>query len=222
MAHTPRRRHRDFFSRLHVSYVCDTARSGLPKRSSNLNTFRRFSGLYNPKNIMPEPGACVINNRAFFVFGSLVAFYIPMIIMVVTYALTVQVSRTRSFNCYDIFCLFFFPSIFLLPRSDAPRPQSYKICSYNLSVHCGRMILRVPRRIRFGRPPRAITIARTTTRRVKSRTNFSNHTVKCTGRRETVLGFFFFSSRQMSVNEMINERLKEPGEFRFNIFHYVP
>ncbi|KAF0770415.1 5-hydroxytryptamine receptor 2A [Aphis craccivora] len=47
-------------------------------------------GLYNPKNIMPDPGVCVINNRAFFVFGSLVAFYIPMIIMVVTYALTVQ------------------------------------------------------------------------------------------------------------------------------------
>ncbi|XP_050431907.1 5-hydroxytryptamine receptor 2C isoform X2 [Adelges cooleyi] len=53
-------------------------------------------GLYNPKNIMPEPGMCVINNRAFFVFGSLVAFYIPMIIMVVTYALTVQLLRKKA------------------------------------------------------------------------------------------------------------------------------
>lgn len=56
-----------------------------------------FTGLYNPKNIMPDPGVCVINNRAFFVFGSLVAFYIPMIIMVVTYALTVQVSSMKFF-----------------------------------------------------------------------------------------------------------------------------
>ncbi|VVC29248.1 G protein-coupled receptor, rhodopsin-like,GPCR, rhodopsin-like, 7TM [Cinara cedri] len=53
-------------------------------------------GLYNPKNIMPDPGLCVINNRAFFVFGSLVAFYIPMIIMVVTYALTVQLLRKKA------------------------------------------------------------------------------------------------------------------------------
>ncbi|KAL0281669.1 UNVERIFIED_CONTAM: hypothetical protein PYX00_002585 [Menopon gallinae] len=50
-------------------------------------------GLMNPSNIMPHPNICVINNRAFFVFGSLVAFYIPMVIMVVTYALTVQLLR---------------------------------------------------------------------------------------------------------------------------------
>lgn len=63
------------------------------------NFFFFSAGLYNPKNIMPYPGLCVINNRAFFVFGSLVAFYIPMIIMVVTYALTVQVSfATRPNN----------------------------------------------------------------------------------------------------------------------------
>lgn len=52
-----------------------------------------FSGLLNPHNIMPQPDMCVINNRAFFVFGSLVAFYIPMVIMVVTYVLTVQLLR---------------------------------------------------------------------------------------------------------------------------------
>jgi len=57
-----------------------------------------FTGLSNAKNIMPDPGVCVINNRAFFVFGSLVAFYIPMIIMVVTYALTVQVSSRGVFK----------------------------------------------------------------------------------------------------------------------------
>lgn len=45
---------------------------------------------------MPEPYQCVINNRAFFVFGSLVAFYIPMFMMVVTYALTVQLLRKKA------------------------------------------------------------------------------------------------------------------------------
>lgn len=45
---------------------------------------------------MPESKACVINNRAFFVFGSLVAFYIPMVMMVITYALTVQLLRKKA------------------------------------------------------------------------------------------------------------------------------
>lgn len=45
---------------------------------------------------MPEPRTCVINNRAFFVFGSLVAFYVPMVIMVVTYSLTVQLLRKKA------------------------------------------------------------------------------------------------------------------------------
>lgn len=45
---------------------------------------------------MPEPKSCVINNRAFFVFGSLIAFYMPMVIMVVTYALTVQLLRKKA------------------------------------------------------------------------------------------------------------------------------
>lgn len=45
---------------------------------------------------MPKPNECVINNRAFFVFGSLVAFYMPMVVMVVTYALTVQLLRKKA------------------------------------------------------------------------------------------------------------------------------
>lgn len=55
-----------------------------------------FLGLINSENIMPKPGVCVINNRAFFVFGSLVAFYIPMIVMVGTYVLTVQLLRKKA------------------------------------------------------------------------------------------------------------------------------
>ncbi|XP_044577918.1 5-hydroxytryptamine receptor 2B isoform X1 [Cotesia glomerata] len=53
-------------------------------------------GLTNPMNIMPRPDICMINNRAFFVFGSLVAFYIPMIVMVITYVLTVQLLRKKA------------------------------------------------------------------------------------------------------------------------------
>ncbi|CAK9819135.1 5-hydroxytryptamine receptor 2B [Anthophora quadrimaculata] len=53
-------------------------------------------GIINPRNIMPRPGTCVINNRAFFVFGSLIAFYIPMIVMVATYILTVQLLRQKA------------------------------------------------------------------------------------------------------------------------------
>ncbi|XP_050745474.1 uncharacterized protein LOC108032927 isoform X2 [Drosophila biarmipes] len=53
-------------------------------------------GLVNEKNIMPEHNICVINNRAFFVFGSLVAFYIPMLMMVTTYALTIPLLRKKA------------------------------------------------------------------------------------------------------------------------------
>lgn len=53
-------------------------------------------GIINHENIMPEPRRCVINNRAFFVFGSLVAFYMPMLIMVVSYSLTVQLLRKKA------------------------------------------------------------------------------------------------------------------------------
>jgi len=45
---------------------------------------------------MPEHNVCVINNRAFFVFGSLVAFYIPMLMMVTTYALTIPLLRKKA------------------------------------------------------------------------------------------------------------------------------
>lgn len=45
---------------------------------------------------MPDPKKCVINNRAFFVLGSLIAFYIPMTVMMVSYALTVQLLRNKA------------------------------------------------------------------------------------------------------------------------------
>lgn len=65
-------------------------------RYINSNELCYVAGVHNPLNIMPEPQLCVINNRTFWVFGSLVAFYIPMVIMVVTYALTVQLLRRKA------------------------------------------------------------------------------------------------------------------------------
>ena len=52
-------------------------------------------GLIDPSNIMIGD-QCVINNRGFAFFGSLAAFYIPMIIMVVSYALTVHLLRNKA------------------------------------------------------------------------------------------------------------------------------
>uniref|UniRef100_A0A2A4JG34 G-protein coupled receptors family 1 profile domain-containing protein n=1 Tax=Heliothis virescens TaxID=7102 RepID=A0A2A4JG34_HELVI len=45
---------------------------------------------------MPTPDLCVINNRLFWIFGSLVAFYIPMLTMVVSFALTVQLLKRQA------------------------------------------------------------------------------------------------------------------------------
>lgn len=45
---------------------------------------------------MPQDRVCMINNRAFYVFGSLVAFYVPMLMMVTTYALTVQLLSKKA------------------------------------------------------------------------------------------------------------------------------
>jgi len=53
-------------------------------------------GITDPDNIMPAEGQCVINNRWFFALGSLAAFYLPMIPMVGTYILTVQLLRKKA------------------------------------------------------------------------------------------------------------------------------
>nr|AGL76443.1 serotonin receptor [Manduca sexta] len=53
-------------------------------------------GLINRTNIMPTEDLCVINNRLFWIFGSLVAFYIPMLMMVVSFALTVQLLKRQA------------------------------------------------------------------------------------------------------------------------------
>ena len=52
-------------------------------------------GLLDEQNIRIGD-QCVINNRGFAFFGSLAAFYVPMIIMVVSYALTVHLLRKKA------------------------------------------------------------------------------------------------------------------------------
>ncbi|CAL1288530.1 unnamed protein product [Larinioides sclopetarius] len=52
--------------------------------------------MFDPTNIQPSRGSCAINNRFFFIFGSMFAFYIPMIIMVVTYVLTVRLLQRKA------------------------------------------------------------------------------------------------------------------------------
>lgn len=55
-----------------------------------------LAGSIDVQNIIPQRNVCTINNKQFFVYGSLVAFYIPMVIMVSTYALTVQLLRKKA------------------------------------------------------------------------------------------------------------------------------
>lgn len=52
-------------------------------------------GMIDESNIMIGD-QCVINNRGFAFFGSLATFYIPMIIMFVSYALTVHLLRSKA------------------------------------------------------------------------------------------------------------------------------
>ena len=46
--------------------------------------------LVNMDNVMPVEHLCEMNNEYFLVIGSLLSFYIPMVIMVTTYVLTVH------------------------------------------------------------------------------------------------------------------------------------
>ncbi|XP_043492783.1 5-hydroxytryptamine receptor 2C isoform X1 [Polistes fuscatus] len=60
------------------------------------SSFITVLGLIDSKSIMPDSTTCVINNKIFFIFGSLIAFYIPTIVMILSYVLTVQLLRRRA------------------------------------------------------------------------------------------------------------------------------
>ena len=46
--------------------------------------------LLDIRNLMADVTVCEMNNEHFLIFGSLLSFYIPMVIMVTTYALTIH------------------------------------------------------------------------------------------------------------------------------------
>ncbi|KAJ8401783.1 hypothetical protein AAFF_G00377540 [Aldrovandia affinis] len=52
-------------------------------------------GLLNEENVFVN-GSCVLNEERFVLVGSFVAFFIPLVIMVVTYCLTVQVLQRQA------------------------------------------------------------------------------------------------------------------------------
>ncbi|XP_076350458.1 5-hydroxytryptamine receptor 2A-like isoform X2 [Tachypleus tridentatus] len=58
-------------------------------------------GIIDTENIQPNTQVCAINNRFFFIFGSLSAFYIPMIVMVTSYVLTVRLLQQKARFCTD-------------------------------------------------------------------------------------------------------------------------
>lgn len=88
------------FDTLHPKTKSYLSITNVYRESDNIKSifgvFYIVSGIINHENIMPDPKKCVINNRAFFVLGSLIAFYIPMTVMMVSYALTVQLLRNKA------------------------------------------------------------------------------------------------------------------------------
>lgn len=53
-------------------------------------------GAQDARNIMPDAETCAINNRAFSLFGSVAAFYAPMLLMVGSYAATLHLLRRKA------------------------------------------------------------------------------------------------------------------------------
>lgn len=53
-------------------------------------------GAQDARNIMPDSETCAINNRAFSLFGSVAAFYAPMLLMVGSYAATLHLLRRKA------------------------------------------------------------------------------------------------------------------------------
>uniref|UniRef100_T1K3S2 G-protein coupled receptors family 1 profile domain-containing protein n=1 Tax=Tetranychus urticae TaxID=32264 RepID=T1K3S2_TETUR len=56
-------------------------------------------GIADSSNIMPESAVCSISNKYFLIIGAFSAFYLPMIIMVNSYVLTVRLLRRKAKFC---------------------------------------------------------------------------------------------------------------------------
>lgn len=78
-------------------------------------------GLLNEDKVFVD-GSCVLNEERFMLIGSFVAFFIPLVIMVVTYCLTIQV-HSCVLKLLLLFPVFNPPSCFDLP-SCAGAPEA--------------------------------------------------------------------------------------------------
>ncbi|XP_053202611.1 5-hydroxytryptamine receptor 2A-like isoform X2 [Panonychus citri] len=56
-------------------------------------------GVIDSSNIMPDPLVCSIDNKYFLIIGAFSAFYLPMMIMVNSYVLTVRLLRRKAKFC---------------------------------------------------------------------------------------------------------------------------
>lgn len=57
-------------------------------------------GLHNEDKVFVN-GSCVLNEERFMLIGSFVAFFIPLVIMVVTYCLTIQVVASLLLTLFQ-------------------------------------------------------------------------------------------------------------------------
>lgn len=58
-------------------------------------------GLHNEDKVFVN-GSCVLNEERFMLIGSFVAFFIPLVIMVVTYCLTIQVAASLFLTFFSV------------------------------------------------------------------------------------------------------------------------
>uniref|UniRef100_A0A669E0B0 5-hydroxytryptamine (serotonin) receptor 2C, G protein-coupled-like 1 n=1 Tax=Oreochromis niloticus TaxID=8128 RepID=A0A669E0B0_ORENI len=80
-------------------------------------------GLHNKDKVFVN-GSCVLNEERFVLIGSFVAFFIPLVIMVVTYCLTIQVGLFFVYMPLLLFATCIFCNVFtLLPSSMSPPLQ---------------------------------------------------------------------------------------------------
>lgn len=80
-------------------------------------------GLHNKDKVFVN-GSCVLNEERFMLIGSFVAFFIPLVIMVVTYCLTIQVGLFFVYVPLLLFATCICCNVFtLLPSSMSPPLQ---------------------------------------------------------------------------------------------------
>lgn len=82
-------------------------------------------GLHNEDKVFVN-GSCVLNEERFMLIGSFVAFFIPLVIMVVTYCLTIQVTASAGASSSCEYLPFFFVTldVFDVHRCSRGRPLS--------------------------------------------------------------------------------------------------